>query len=67
MMMLHSQRELEASRETLRFLEEHYAARKLEPTDNPRLRELSLRAVKRYINQLKEELARYEAHSRAGA
>ncbi len=32
---------------------------------NPRVRELTLRSLKHTINQLKEEIARYEAHQLA--
>ena len=54
--------ELQAAREKLRLLEEHYRKRLEEPVENPHTRELSLLSLKKTINQLKEEVARYEAH-----
>lgn len=58
-------RELEVTREKLRLLEEHYRRRPEEPAENPHTRELSLLSLKKTINQLKEEIARYEAHASA--
>ena len=66
-MSIQSQCELENSRAKLRRLEEHYATRQREPAAKPRLREISLRSLKQTINQLKEEIVRYEAHVRAKA
>lgn len=56
-------------REKLRELEEHYAKRQQEPATDPHVRELSLRSIKRLINQFKEEIIRYEARAgvRSGA
>ncbi len=62
-MTLHSQRELEATREKLRLLEERYQTSKREPGGDDHVRELSRRSLKRLINQLKEEIARFESHS----
>lgn len=64
-MELRDERELEVTRQKLRLLEEHYEARRHEPADDPYVRELSLRSIKRMINQMKEEIARYEAHKAA--
>jgi hypothetical protein len=60
-----SEHQLSVTREKLRGLEQHYQAakEKLQPGD--RIAELSLRSVKRMINQMKEEIARYEARSLA--
>jgi hypothetical protein len=66
-MELRDERELEVTREKLRLLEEHYEARRHEPTQDPYVRELSLWSIKRMINQMKEEIARYEAHKAAAA
>ena len=44
----------------LRMLQERYAASSQEESD-PHVRELTLRSLKRLINQLQEELARAEA------
>lgn len=61
-MKLQSHRELKATREKLRLLEERFEADKLEQTGDAHLRELSMRSLKRLINQLKEEIARLESH-----
>ena len=64
-MNLQSQRELEATREKLRLLEERYAANKREPGGDQHVRELSMRSLNRLINQLKEEIVRFEARRRS--
>ncbi len=62
-MNLAGARELEVTREKLRLLEEHYRKRLKEPAGDPHTRELSLLSLKKTINQLTEEIARYEAHA----
>jgi hypothetical protein len=62
-MSLQSLRELEATREKLRLLEERYNASKDEQGGDEHVRELSRRSLKRLINQLKEEIARFESRS----
>lgn len=62
-MSLGSQRELEVTREKLRGLEEVYASTLAEPGEKTYATELTLRSLKRTINQLKEEIARFQAHS----
>jgi hypothetical protein len=62
-MTLKSNRELEATREKLRLLEERYEANKQEQGGDEHSRELSMRSLKRLINQLKEEIARFESRS----
>jgi uncharacterized small protein (DUF1192 family) len=61
-MSLKNDAELENTREKLRELEERYALRRSEIALNPHVQELTLQSLKRLINQLKEEIARYEAH-----
>jgi hypothetical protein len=61
-MSLHSHRELEAAREKLRLLEERYEDVKREQGGDEHVRELSRRSLKRLINQLKEEITRFESH-----
>ena len=61
---IQSQQQLENTKENLRQCEDHYRRRKEEPADNTYARKLSLQSLKRTINQLKEEIARFEAHSR---
>ena len=61
-MNLQSERELNATREKLRLLEERYEANSREHRDGDgRVREISMRSLKKLINQLKEEIARFEA------
>jgi CobQ-like glutamine amidotransferase family enzyme len=62
-MNLESQLELEVTREKLSGLELVYAATLAEPGEKTYARELTLRSLKRTINQLKEEIARFEAHA----
>jgi len=63
-MNLQGTRELEVTREKLRLLKEHYRSRLEETAENAHTRELSLLSLKKTINQLTEEIARYEAHAR---
>ena len=60
-MSLESQRELEVTREKLRGLERVYADTLAEPAKKTYAQELTMRSLKRTINQLKEEIARFEA------
>lgn len=62
-MSLQSHRELEATREKLRLLEERYEASEREQGGDEHVRELSRRSLKQLINQLKEEIARFESRS----
>ena len=50
-MNLQSHRELEATREKLRLLEERYEANKREHGGDVHVREISMRSLKRLINQ----------------
>jgi hypothetical protein len=61
-MILQNDRELASTRDKLRLLEESYAEVLVEPSDDEELRDAELESLKRFINQLKEEIARYEAH-----
>ncbi|MBM4068226.1 MAG: hypothetical protein FJ271_04695 [Planctomycetes bacterium] len=60
-MSLQSLRELKATREKLRLLEERYEANQHAHGGDQHVRELSMRSLKRLINQLKEEIARFES------
>ena len=62
-MKLESQREVQNTREKLRLLEEHYQRKREQPAEDEHVRELTLRSLKKMINQLKEEIACYEAHT----
>jgi flagellar biosynthesis chaperone FliJ len=60
--MLQNDRELANTREKLRSLEQSYEEVCSETGDDDELREAELESLKRFMNQLKEEIARYEAH-----
>ena len=62
-MILQSKRELEVTREKLRGLEELYAKTQAESGDGAYARELTLRSLRQSINELKEEMARFEARA----
>ena len=62
-MTLQSQSELEATREKLDLLQQRYDAMRDESPDDAHVQELTLRSLKQLINQLKEEIARFESHS----
>ena len=66
-MTLESRRELEVTREKLRGLEQLYAATQATGTEKSYARTLTLRSLRRTINQLKEEIARFEARSTSAA
>jgi len=59
-MNLKNDTELANTRIKLRNLEEHYVLSSQDRTGNPQVREISLQSLKRLINQLKEEIVRYE-------
>jgi len=59
-MDLKNDSELANTREKLRELEERYQARRGQPGNHARAHELTLQSLMRMINQLKEEIARYE-------
>lgn len=61
-MKLHSDAQLANTRELLREFEERNEARRLESPRNAYVHELTLRSLKKTINQLKEQIAVYEAH-----
>ena len=66
-MDLKSDRELECTREKLRLLQEHYEASRLETDGHEFARTLSLRSLKRMINQLTEEIVRYESRAKTAS
>lgn len=59
-MSLRSEREAQNTRNKLGRLEERYRARQAQIGGNARVRELTMVSLKRLINQLTEELIRYE-------
>ena len=60
--MLQNDRQLANTREKLRLLEESYEEVRQEIGGDEDLREAEMQSLKRFINQFKEEIARYEAH-----
>ena len=64
-MVLQNDRELANTREKLRLLEESYEEARLDNTADQELREAEMESLKQLINQLKEEISRYEAHQSA--
>ncbi len=63
-MDLKSEHELVNTKRKLRLVEESYAKAEAD-TEDEELREMELESLMRLINQLKEEIARYEAHRSA--
>jgi hypothetical protein len=66
-MSIENRRQLENTRVKLQELEQLEAKVRQEPTPNEHVRELTLRSLKKRINQFKEEIARFEARGRAAA
>jgi hypothetical protein len=62
-MSIELERELDATREKLRRLEQYYEATRRNEDLNPLAREDILLTTKRLINQFKEDIARFEAHT----
>jgi hypothetical protein len=60
-MILQSQIEVDNTRKKLAALEQFYAEREADKTGAPYPRQLSLRSLRRTINQLTEEIVRYES------
>ena len=61
-MNLKNQPELDSTREKLRLLENMYAEASAETEGDAEVREAELESLQLMINQLKEEIARYQAH-----
>lgn len=64
-MTLQSEQELTNTKDKLAFLEKCYAQAQADSEEDSHVRELSLESLKRLINQLKEEIARYECRQPA--
>jgi hypothetical protein len=65
-MNLKSPREVTNTRKKLRLLEKMYGEASADTEGDAEVRETELESLQRQINQMKEELARYEAHSTVG-
>lgn len=62
-MSIKDSEELKVTREKLNWLEKEYEAAKLRPIENPTVRQWTLHSLKQTINQLKEEILRFESHA----
>ena len=60
-MILKSELEVANTRHKLQILQEEYRAAQMDRDEAPRLRQLTMRSLKRLIVQLQEEILRYEA------
>lgn len=60
-MMLDNQTELLNTRTKLRELQERYEAMRADLSEDPRVRRLTMMSLKRLINQLTEEITRFES------
>lgn len=58
--------ELANTRAKLAELEARYEELRNDTVEDEHVRQVTMRSLKRYINQFKEEIARYEAHQTAG-
>ena len=61
-MSIENRRQLENTRVKIAELEELYNRKRQETAADAHLQELTLRSLKKRINQFKEEVARFEAH-----
>jgi hypothetical protein len=66
-MTIDSRHQLENSRLKLQELEQVYLETKQGPATSEHVRELTLRSLKKRINQFKEEITRFEARAGSSA
>jgi hypothetical protein len=66
-MSIKDQHELAVTREKLTWLEHQYEAAKGKPDENVRAQEWTLRSLKQMINQMKEEIARFQSRTQTPA
>jgi hypothetical protein len=66
-MSIANRRQLENTQSKLQELEQLYRKTEQIPTSDGHDRELTLRSLKKWINQFKEEIARFKARSREAA
>jgi hypothetical protein len=66
-MTIESRHQLENTRLKLHELENLYLETKQGPAISDHVRELTLRSLKKRINQFKEEITRFEARAGSGA
>ena len=63
-MNIESRRELEVTRAKLKLLEERLATLLHQPDENRRAQEWSIRSLTQTINQMKEEMVRFESRAK---
>lgn len=61
-MSIQSKRQWKNTLAKLKILEDRLRELEIEPVENARTRELTKQSLKKIINQLKEEIVRFEAH-----
>ena len=66
-MSVESHRQSENTRKKLKLLEDRLGELDREPVSNARTRELTKRSLKTLVNQLKEEIVRFESSRRVQA
>ncbi len=66
-MSIESRRELELTRAKLKLLEQRLAALVQQPEENRRAQEWSMRSLTQTINQMKEEITRFESRAKGAA
>jgi hypothetical protein len=62
-MSIQDQHELAVTRQKLAWLEQQYEAAKRKPEERARAHQWTLRSLKQMINQMKEEIARFESRT----
>ena len=60
-MDLTSQADVEATQEKIRVLQDRYVSLRSQPTDEAHLRELTLRSLKRVMNEMQEDVVRFQS------
>lgn len=66
-MKLENWRQVENTRKKLRLLQEQYEEIQQTGAEDQRLRDLTLRSMKTFMNQLQEEIMVFECHASAQA
>jgi hypothetical protein len=66
-MSIKNRRQLENTRRKLQELEQLYTKKLHDLAESEHVRELTLRSLKKRINQFKEEITRFEARARSNA
>jgi hypothetical protein len=64
-MTLDNETELANTRTKLKELQARYEALRLDQSEDPRVRRLTMMSLKRLINQLTEEITRFESRAQA--